>query len=153
MIIYGGFNAVGELCESSLVYSFGIKSFLFSSHIVEQWTSCKISSVVQNMEEKQKVLDLSEITTVMHAFLLLNDENWVAQLRLTSNHLFFWIHLQPILDQQSNRKSITLLDGDYATKPAVATSRTLRSPRQDIPLVHIHNLMLYLTLCFFISRL
>ena len=39
------------------------------------------------------------------------------------------IVLQPVVELNSNRSSIPSIDGDYATRPIVATSRALRSPR------------------------
>ncbi|QCD84834.1 mitogen-activated protein kinase kinase kinase [Vigna unguiculata] len=37
----------------------------------------------------------------------------------------------PVLESHSNRTSITSLDGDYASKPALAAPRALRSPRDN----------------------
>ncbi|KAI4317105.1 hypothetical protein L6164_025009 [Bauhinia variegata] len=46
-------------------------------------------------------------------------------------YMFDGSRTPPALELHSNRTSITSLDGDYATKPAVATSRALRSPREN----------------------
>ncbi|KAF7840110.1 mitogen-activated protein kinase kinase kinase 3 [Senna tora] len=47
-------------------------------------------------------------------------------------YMFDGSRTPPVLEVHSNRTSITSLEGDYATKPAIATPpRTLRSPRDN----------------------
>ncbi|ESW31835.1 hypothetical protein PHAVU_002G272100 [Phaseolus vulgaris] len=41
----------------------------------------------------------------------------------------------PVLESHSNRTSITSLDGDYASKPALAAPRALRSPRDSTRMI------------------
>lgn len=53
------------------------------------------------------------------------DGSFVAGLHF----LIICVCLQPVLEPNSNRRSITSFDGDYATKSAIAAPRTTRSPR------------------------
>ncbi|KAG5058431.1 hypothetical protein AAZX31_05G179100 [Glycine max] len=41
----------------------------------------------------------------------------------------------PVLESHSNRTSITSLDGDFASKPALAAPRALRSPRDNTRMI------------------
>ncbi|KAL5752148.1 hypothetical protein ACOSQ2_022655 [Xanthoceras sorbifolium] len=41
----------------------------------------------------------------------------------------------PVLDLHPTRKSITLCDGDYMTKPIAMTSRTLNNPRENVRMI------------------
>lgn len=52
-----------------------------------------------------------------------------AATRDVSSYMFDGSRTPPVLEPNSNRRSITSLDGDYATKSSIAAPRTIRSPR------------------------
>ncbi|KAG5041294.1 hypothetical protein JHK85_013770 [Glycine max] len=47
----------------------------------------------------------------------------------------FGMAKHPVLESHSNRTSITSLDGDFASKPALAAPRALRSPRDNTRMI------------------
>ncbi|KAI5384179.1 mitogen-activated protein kinase kinase kinase 3 [Lathyrus oleraceus] len=58
-----------------------------------------------------------------------------AATRDVSSYMFDGSRTPPVLEPHSNRRSITSLDGDYATKSAIAAPRATRSPRDHTRMI------------------
>ncbi|CAJ1937813.1 unnamed protein product [Sphenostylis stenocarpa] len=74
----------------------------------------------------QKLLD--------HPFIQDQSATKATNVRITRDafpYMFDGSRTPPVLESHSNRTSITSLDGDYASKPALAAPRAIRSPRDN----------------------
>jgi mitogen-activated protein kinase kinase kinase 3 len=58
-----------------------------------------------------------------------------AATRDVSSYMFDGSRTPPVLEPHSNRRSITSLDGDYATKSAIVAPRAVRSPRDHTRMI------------------
>ncbi|XP_061346831.1 mitogen-activated protein kinase kinase kinase 3-like [Gastrolobium bilobum] len=69
-----------------------------------------------------------------HPFIRDQSATKAANVSITRDafpYMFDGSRTPPVFELHSNRTSITSLDGDYATKPALAAPRTSRSPRDN----------------------
>ncbi|KAJ4825932.1 Mitogen-activated protein kinase kinase kinase 3 [Turnera subulata] len=70
-----------------------------------------------------------------HPFIRDQATTKVANVNITRDafpYTFDGSRTPPVLELHSNRSSMTLCDGDYGAKAAIANTRTLRSPRDDV---------------------